>query len=942
MLTTVDTSVFAEWSGPSPEPFPVVGAYGGPGSDLKQWATRTVEKVRSAVAGGLRFLPRLDNYTDETQEIRESYRLMLREPVLKSAHKTKVAAVAQLDWRVIPTDRNPRDLEISEFVRYALKHVVGGTVHIARAVLKGVLLDGFSVCEKVWREPLLAGKWKGKRIWRAIKAKDTNHLTLSTDQYRNVVAVRPTAYGIGDTYNPKDFVIISYDALFESVLGCSDHRAAYGSFWFKDTIKKLWGLHLDKYVSPALMGTYAHVAQKAALEKALEECRSSTWLTIPEGAAVQALQLATRGEAEFEAACDYQDRQMLIATAGSYLQTLEGKIIDGRGDTGIHRDGAALFQWDLAADLTAVANEQLIPELVELNFAGADCPTIALGSISDKELQASVAVDKDLQAMGFKHSRRRFAEYYGREEAETPDDVLSPTPPPQPGQPQQPVGPLFPQEIGAPPLDKRATTFAEEETVEDDPDAFASMMADILYGLFGDDSLSYFDVASDEDAGEGVPDEPNVRKFAGWAELDHPRGPNGRFIPKGSEEARTAAKEVVGRVLRGEKTPESAEEVAKHLAILTVKQLAELHKQHGQKPPGRLREQLVAAVKSRLPVPEAKKPVEPEQSKTSEPKTITHAGREFRVYTREQYLAARRELPAQGWKMYDASNGSLAGTPVLKELMAVQDKAGMSETILVARKAPKPAPKDDIGPAPAAPKSAADVWLQSHPAKSGAVLQSVMAGNPKPGTRVDLKQAKAASGLSDADFNNAVTDLAASGALTAAVKSDGQYTSAAVGHPKDIQTALERAAQYSKPAPAPAASNSGKQALTPEKGSGRVTPETKTLPQETPKMTGTEKQVAWAEKIKADSLADAKKRLQAEMEDGDEKAAAALRAGVEFMERANVAKGWIDGRNQPGYAIAQAVGEAILTGKPPRDSYISFFGNHMDLAKQMRQERSGA
>jgi hypothetical protein len=424
-VSVVDTSMFAD--GVGLEPFPVIPGI-GPSSNpgLKQWAGRTVEKLRAAVAGGLRFLPRLDNYTEETSEIRAAYRLMLREPVLKSAHKTKVEAVAQLDWQVLPADKkDPRAVDIAECLRHCLKLVSGRTVRIARGVLGGALLDGFSVVEKKWTQ-IRRGKWAGKWCWEMLKSKDTRNLTLSTDQFRNITAVRPLAFGIGQEFRPQDFLIYTYGGLFESALGTSDHRAAYGSFWFKDTVKRLWGLHLDKYVSPVLKGTYSDYVQKVALEEAMEQARSDTWLTIPAGATVDALQLATRGEAEFEAACDYQDRQMLIATAGAYLQTLEGKITDGRGDTSIHRDSATLFQWGLAADLQCVVNEQLVPEWVEVNYAGADCPEVVLGSVSDGDLKASLDIDKGLQELGFKHSRESIAEYYGREEATDPSDVLAP------------------------------------------------------------------------------------------------------------------------------------------------------------------------------------------------------------------------------------------------------------------------------------------------------------------------------------------------------------------------------------------------------------------------------------------------------------------------------------------------------------------------------------
>lgn len=125
---------------------------------------------------------------------------------------------------------------------------------------------------------------------------------------------------------------------------------------------------------------------------------------------------------------------------------------------------------------------------------------------------------------------------------------------------------------------------------EDNSGQYAEMIAEILYGIYGDEALDKFQAE----------DKPTEKAFAkAWDALDHPRGPNGRFIPKGSAEAVAAAKEAVGKALRGEG---NSEEVAKHLAILSVKQLKELHKEHGQKIPGKLRAELVEAVQSRLPV----------------------------------------------------------------------------------------------------------------------------------------------------------------------------------------------------------------------------------------------------------------------------------------------------------------------------------------------------
>lgn len=116
-----------------------------------------------------------------------------------------------------------------------------------------------------------------------------------------------------------------------------------------------------------------------------------------------------------------------------------------------------------------------------------------------------------------------------------------------------------------------------------DLDEAAPLIADILYHLFGKKSLEHLQSVKEA-----------------WEANDHPRGKGGRFIPRGSAEAVAAAKDVVDQVLKGKGG--NPEEVTNHLAILTVKQLRELHKANGVRtiPKGILREHLIQAVKDKL------------------------------------------------------------------------------------------------------------------------------------------------------------------------------------------------------------------------------------------------------------------------------------------------------------------------------------------------------
>lgn len=121
----------------------------------------------------------------------------------------------------------------------------------------------------------------------------------------------------------------------------------------------------------------------------------------------------------------------------------------------------------------------------------------------------------------------------------------------------------------------------------DDPADMADALADVLGGLLGEDAFLIFQ----DDAGD---------RQKAWNPDDHPRGKNGQFIRRGSDEAVAAAKKQIA-ALKGKKpTAKNATELMKHLGILTVRQLREVAKEHGLKCPEKIRAELVGKIKEKL------------------------------------------------------------------------------------------------------------------------------------------------------------------------------------------------------------------------------------------------------------------------------------------------------------------------------------------------------
>ncbi len=399
----------------------------------------TEEKVRAGPAGVLVpwFLPWFADDTGETPGMRRWYRRMLADPNVKAAFLGKVLAVCAQELQIHPRKKDDeRDKGIAEFFRWMIEErLSGGVVELTWSILSGAMLDGYSVCEKVTNVEVDEPDYHGKYVLDALKPKDTgNDLVLETDEFLNVRAVRTLRFNAGAELDPRDFVIYAHLPFWSHPTGTSDFRAAYGRFWMLDTVLKLRGMGLERRALPTLKGTWVTPSQKPSLEAALALARSSTWISIPDGVKVDALDIAGRADDMFASAVRDLKEDIFLAIAGATLQALTGGPGQQRGNSQVHKDTADLLKWYLAQAVCSVLNHRktgIIPYYCALNFQGARPPKATLSAIDDGELAEAMQVDTGLAQIGFPLSLEGLAERYGRELPASDRDTLRP--------PQQPA-----------------------------------------------------------------------------------------------------------------------------------------------------------------------------------------------------------------------------------------------------------------------------------------------------------------------------------------------------------------------------------------------------------------------------------------------------------------------------------------------------------------------
>ena len=369
----------------------------------------------------------LDNWTGETWEIRRAYRaLLLKEPAVKAALKSKVAAVASLAPQVLPEDKaSPRDRAAARFVDWAIGRSHGGWPGVVRAIAAGALIDGFSVCEKVLA-PVAARAWPGFWGLEELAPLDTRYIRLDVDPCKRVTAVRYVKGQAAQAFDPRDFTVYAYQTLWGSPFGISDLRAAYRPAALIEAAVRLRAVLLENFAGPFLVGTYqpGDQGQKDELLGVLREARATGYVVVPDGDEVRVLNLATSADAQFGAAIEDYRKEIYTAIRGAYLPFSEGAAGTRVGNSQVHQGVADLDAWDLAVDVAEVVNRQLVPDLVRPNFGdGVGLPRVSLGRQDPDAALKTLEIVKAVQAAGVPVSAAFVYEASGVEPPSGPDDV---------------------------------------------------------------------------------------------------------------------------------------------------------------------------------------------------------------------------------------------------------------------------------------------------------------------------------------------------------------------------------------------------------------------------------------------------------------------------------------------------------------------------------------
>lgn len=319
--------------------------------------------------GGVYFLP-----VDEIVKRQgwKTYKQMLNDDQVKACLSFKKILIHGRTWELAPADESPRAKEIAEFVEWNLRKI--NFNHVVKEALSS-LEFGFSVGEIVFQR----AKHNGKTYItiKKIAHRDPEDITLKIDEHGNFFGVKQQVTSAVIELDAKYVWHYAHDSRFGNPFGNSDLRAAYRSWWAKKFIINFWDVFLERMGSPMTKMSYptgADETLKNTLKSILKNLSSKTEVLVPEGVTVELIEAKRAGNATYEQALKFHNDSIARAILMVALLGTGGEG-EGRGNdsqSALHLRLLFKMADEIAQNLTASFCAQVIEQLVEMNFDGAE------------------------------------------------------------------------------------------------------------------------------------------------------------------------------------------------------------------------------------------------------------------------------------------------------------------------------------------------------------------------------------------------------------------------------------------------------------------------------------------------------------------------------------------------------------------------------------------
>lgn len=321
---------------------------------------------------------------------------------------TRKRAVTGIKAEVRPASEKLRDRKIAEFVSQAIPTIQAATFDMLDAVGKG-----YSATEIIWDTS--GSQW----MIGSLEYRDPRWFQYDEADGRTLL-MKSDTHPAGEPLPPGKFII--HQAASKSGLPIRGGmaRGAAWAYLFHNFSLRDWVIFCQDFGKPLRLGRYeagASPADLAILFDAVSSLGSDAAAMLPKSMEIEFPEVANaRGDAGlWSNLLDYLDRQVSKLVLGQTLTADTGKGGGGSYALGkVHNDVRLDILYADAKALAMTINRDLIPLLVNLNFAGvSEYPEYHLPVEEPDDLVALADIVEKAVGMGQPVSAHWFSERFG-------------------------------------------------------------------------------------------------------------------------------------------------------------------------------------------------------------------------------------------------------------------------------------------------------------------------------------------------------------------------------------------------------------------------------------------------------------------------------------------------------------------------------------------------
>jgi len=359
------------------------------------------------------------------------YEMMDTDGVLSGAVEDRIDGVSGLDWSIIPAGDDPAQIELSDFVTWALKRITNFQDDLGDIL--SACITGFSVSEVLWKDASYNGTMKLVPDKLIAQPPDT----FRFGNERELRFLDTGSYPGTDTRQwPCKFIVYSYRQRNENPYGVSLLRSLYWTWWFKHNSFEYWlrAAEMGAEVTPVFR--YSPDASKEEIDEmgnAAQKFLKAKYIVCPDTCTIEfpSIKIDPEMASVLVEKCDAEIRYRVL---GSTLSS----GTEGSGSRALGETHSAQEQKHIEHDarsIESVFNSTIIPWIVQLNLGEQpDLPIFKLHYETDEDAET---VRENLKAgisFGIPISQSYAAEQLHLKIAAPGEDICkAPAPPPSAG-----------------------------------------------------------------------------------------------------------------------------------------------------------------------------------------------------------------------------------------------------------------------------------------------------------------------------------------------------------------------------------------------------------------------------------------------------------------------------------------------------------------------------